>query len=65
VYQHDSIRAALWKSIVPVINHTIIVAIDKFRKEFQYEIKEVIENLTSSQTAQPVDDQECVEDATI
>ena len=65
VYQHDSIRATLWKSIVPVINHTIIVAIDKFRKEFEFEVKAVIENLTSSQTSQPIDDEECVEDTSI
>lgn len=44
-YQHPSIVEILWKSIVPVYNHTIIKSIENFTARKQFEVEVVLENL--------------------
>jgi len=44
-YQHPSTVEILWKSIVPVYNHTIIKSIQSFITRKQFEIQVVLDNL--------------------
>lgn len=44
-YQHPSIVEILWKSIVPVYNHTIIKSIESFIARKKFEVEVVLENL--------------------
>lgn len=41
-FQHESIRDKCWKSVLPVLNHSIQNACVKFRAAYPYEIQSVI-----------------------
>ena len=45
VFQHDSVWEQCWKSIVPVVNHTIISARDRFRQTHIMNTAAVVQNI--------------------
>ena len=48
VFQHESIWKECWKHILPVMNHTIMTDVKRFREGNQYEIDAVVANLVHS-----------------
>lgn len=44
-YQHESILQEIWKSIVPVWNHTLHIACTDFRNNHTYEIDSVVQSI--------------------
>jgi len=45
IFQHDSIWEQCWKSIVPVVNHTIITARDRFKQTHVLDTAAVVRNV--------------------
>ena len=44
-FQHASIRERCWKTVLPVLNHSIQRACEAFRKEFAFEIEAVLRSV--------------------
>tara|TARA_Y100000356_G_scaffold39565_1_gene30559 strand:- start:195 stop:1640 length:1446 start_codon:yes stop_codon:yes gene_type:complete len=48
-FQHPSIRDDCWKSVLPVLNHTIAAACEKFRASHDFNVGPVIESMVRCQ----------------
>lgn len=47
-FQHKSVFEAAWKSVVPIMNHTIQTACQKFRDSHQFDVDAVVKTLIDS-----------------
>ena len=47
-FQHDSVWERCWKNILPIMNHTISCACEKFRANYTYDLSSVIKNIAQS-----------------